>query len=151
MSVLEFIIEVAGTYVATLAFGILINIPRRALNVGGWIGVLGYVLYRFTVLWGGGYVIGNLLGAVAIGVASLQAAKLKKMPMILFNIPAIVPLVPGGQAYQMIKNFALGNNSTALVFLLQVVMISGAIAFGFLLSELVNRIQRRFWRHRKRL
>ncbi|WP_204121058.1 threonine/serine exporter family protein [Levilactobacillus sp. 244-2] len=149
MSVLEFIIEVAGTYVATLAFGILI--PRRALNVGGWIGVLGYVLYRFTVLWGGGYVIGNLLGAVAIGVASLQAAKLKKMPMILFNIPAIVPLVPGGQAYQMIKNFALGNNSTALVFLLQVVMISGAIAFGFLLSELVNRIQRRFWRHRKRL
>ncbi|WP_203637457.1 threonine/serine exporter family protein [Levilactobacillus wangkuiensis] len=151
MSVLEFIIEVAGTYVATIAFGILINIPRRALNVGGWIGVLGYVLYRFTVLWGGGYVIGNLLGAVAIGVASLQAAKLKKMPMILFNIPAIVPLVPGGQAYQMIKNFALGNNSTALVFLLQVVMISGAIAFGFLLSELVNRIQRRFWRHRKRL
>jgi len=113
--------------------------------------VLGYVLYRFTVLWGGGYVIGNLLGAVAIGVASLQAAKLKKMPMILFNIPAIVPLVPGGQAYQMIKNFALGNNSPALVFLLQVVMISGAIAFGFLLSELVNRIQRRFWRHRKRL
>ncbi|WP_125765172.1 threonine/serine exporter family protein [Levilactobacillus mulengensis] len=151
MSVLEFIIEVAGTYVATIAFGVLINIPRRALNVGGWIGVLGYVLYRFTVLWGGGYVIGNLLGAVAIGVASLQAAKLKKMPMILFNIPAIVPLVPGGQAYQMIKNFALGNNSTALVFLLQVVMISGAIAFGFLLSELVNRIQRRFWRHRKRL
>lgn len=151
MSVLDFLIEVAGTYVATIAFGILINIPRRALNVGGWIGVLGYVLYRFTVLWGGGYVIGNLLGAVAIGVASLQAAKIKRMPMILFNIPAIVPLVPGGQAYQMIKNFALGQNATAFVFLLQVVMISGAIAFGFLLSELVNRIQRRFWRHHKRL
>lgn len=151
MSFLEFIIEVAGTYVATLAFGILINIPRRALNVGGWIGVLGYLLYRFTVLWGGGYVVGNLLGAVAIGVASLQAARVKRMPMILFNIPAIVPLVPGGQAYQMIKNFALGHNSTALVFLLQVVMISGAIAFGFLLSELVNRVQRKFWRSHKRL
>ncbi|WP_203640857.1 threonine/serine exporter family protein [Levilactobacillus andaensis] len=149
MTVVQFFVEVAGTYVATLAFGILINIPRRALNVGGWIGVLGYLLYRFTVLGGGGYVVGNLLGAVAIGVASLQAAKFKKMPMILFNIPAIVPLVPGGQAYQMVKNFALGQNNTAFNYLLQVVMISGAIAFGFLLSELVNRVQQRVWRHRR--
>ncbi|HIW71536.1 MAG TPA: threonine/serine exporter family protein [Candidatus Levilactobacillus faecigallinarum] len=146
MTVIEFIIEVAGTYVATIAFGILLNIPRKALNMGGWIGVLGYLIYRFTVLWGGGYVIGNLLGAVVIGVASLQAARWKKMPMILFNIPALVPLVPGGQAYQMVKNFALGQNSQAMVFLLQVVMISGAIAFGFLLSELVNRLRQRVWR-----
>jgi len=149
MTVVQFVIEVVGTYVATIAFGILINIPRRALNFGGWIGVLGYLLYRFTVLAGGGYVIGNLLGAVAIGVASLQAARLKKMPMILFNIPALVPLVPGGQAYQMIKNFALGHNDTAVSFLLQVVMISGAIGFGFLLSELVNRVQQRLLRHRR--
>ncbi|WP_143461804.1 threonine/serine exporter family protein [Levilactobacillus enshiensis] len=149
MTVVQFLVEVTGTYVATLAFGILINIPRRALNVGGWIGVLGYLLYRFTVLGGGGYVVGNLLGAVAIGVASLQAAKFKKMPMILFNIPAIVPLVPGGQAYQMVKNFALGQNSTAFSYLLQVVMISGAIAFGFLLSELVNRVQQRVWRRHR--
>lgn len=151
MSVLEFIIEVAGTYVATIAFGILLNIPRRALNMGGWIGVLGYLVYRFTVLWGGGYVIGNLLGAVLIGVASLQAARWKKMPMILFNIPALVPLVPGGQAYEMIKNFALGQNNLALSFLLQVVMISGAIAFGFLLSELVNRLRQRGWRHHRHI
>ncbi|WP_125573718.1 threonine/serine exporter family protein [Levilactobacillus huananensis] len=149
MTVLEFFIEVAGTYVSTLAFGVLINIPRRALNFGGWIGVLGFLLYRFTVLSGGGYVVGNLLGAFAIGVASLQAARIKKMPMILFNIPALVPLVPGGQAYQMIKNFALGQNATAFVFMMQVVMISGSIAFGFLLSELVNRVQQRAWRHRR--
>lgn len=49
----------------------------------------------------------------------------------------------------MIKYFALGENSTAFVFLIQVVMISGAIAFGFLLSELVNRVQQRVWRHRR--
>jgi len=146
MSFGQLVIEVVGTYVATIAFGILLNIPRHALNMGGWIGVFAYSIYRFTVLWGGGYVVGNLLGAVFIGVASLQAARWKKMPMILFNIPALVPLVPGGQAYQMIKNFALGDNNTALSYLLQVVMISGAIAFGFLLSELVNRLRQRVWR-----
>lgn len=35
MTVVQFVIEVVGTYVATIAFGILINIPRRALNFGG--------------------------------------------------------------------------------------------------------------------
>ncbi|GEO68759.1 threonine/serine exporter family protein [Levilactobacillus acidifarinae] len=149
MTITEFIIDVVGNYVATIAFGILLNIPRRALNLSGWIGVLGYLLYQFIIVLGGGYVVGNLLGAVAIGVASLQAARWKKMPMILFNIPALVPLVPGGQAYEMIKNFALGQNDTALTFLLQVVMISGAIAFGFLLSELVNRLRQRAWRKRE--
>ncbi|QMU08025.1 threonine/serine exporter family protein [Levilactobacillus suantsaii] len=149
MSILELGIEVAGTYVATIAFGILLNIPRRALNLGGWVGVIGFLLYRGIVLVGGGYVVGNLLGAVWIGLASLQVARWKHMPMILFNIPALVPLVPGGQAYQMIKYFALGQNSTAFTYLLQVVMISGSIAFGFLLSEMVNRLrQRGLRRHR---
>lgn len=146
MSIIEFVIEVVGTYVATIAFGILINIPRGALNPSGLIGVVGYLLYRFTTLWGGGYVLGNLLGALAIGVLSMQAARWRRMPMILFNIPALVPLVPGGQAYQMIKNFAMGHNNTALFFLLQVLMITGSIAFGFLLSELVNRVRLRTWR-----
>lgn len=149
MTIMEIVIAVVGNYVATIAFGILLNIPRRALNLGGWIGVLGYFIYQLTIVFGGGYVVGNLLGAVAIGVASLQAARLKRMPMILFNIPALVPLVPGGQAYEMIKNFALGQNDTAFTFLLQVVMISGAIAFGFLLSELVNRLRLRDWRRHR--
>lgn len=65
--------------------------------------------------------------------------------------------MPGGQAYQMVKNFALGNNSLALSYLLQVVVIAGAIAFGFLLAELFNRLQARLmlklssrWRHEHR-
>lgn len=149
MTLMEIVIAVVGNYVATIAFGILLNIPRRSLNLAGWIGVLGYLIYCVTIVVGGGYVVGNLLGAVAIGVASLQAARVKKMPMILFNIPALVPLVPGGQAYEMIKNFALGQNDTALTFLLQVVMISGAIAFGFLLSELVNRLRLHDWRRHR--
>jgi len=148
MTITQFLIESIGTYTATVAFGILVNIPRKALNTGGLIGLLGYLIYRFTVLGGGGYVVGNLLGALAIGVASLQFARMKRMPMILFNIPALVPLVPGGQAYQMIKNFALGQNTVAFSYLIQVIMISGSIAFGFLLSELVNRVQQRFWQQR---
>ena len=62
------------------------------------------------------------------------------MPAIIFNIPSLVSFVPGSQAYQMVRNFALGNYREAVSFTLQVIMITGAIALGFLLAELLNRL-----------
>ncbi|PWF99997.1 threonine/serine exporter family protein [Levilactobacillus bambusae] len=148
---MAFLISIVATYAATVSFGILINIPRRALNVSGLIGVLAWVIYSGIVQIGGGSVTGNLIGAFVIGVASMQAARHKKMPVIIFTIPSLVPFVPGGQAYQMIKNFALGNPAVAADYLLQVVMIAGALAFGFVLSELANSLQRRYLTRQKLL
>ncbi|WP_056948897.1 threonine/serine exporter family protein [Secundilactobacillus odoratitofui] len=151
------IIDLALTYVATVTFGVLINVPRRGLNVGGWISTVSFLVYRLCLMLHTGIALANLVGALLIGILSMQAARYKKMPVINFNIPSMVPFVPGGQAYQMVKNFALGNNSLALSYLLQVVVIAGAIAFGFLLAELFNRLQARLmlklssrWRHEHR-
>ena len=60
------------------------------------------------------------------------------MPTILFNIPSLVPLVPGGQAYQAVRYFALNDNTVALRYVVQVAMIAGAIAMGFFLAELLG-------------
>ncbi len=136
-------IILVSTYVATVAFSILINIPRQALNLAGIVGTLGFLVYWLYLNFVGGYVIANLLGAVVIGIASMQAARFKKMPMILFNIPSIVPLVPGGQAYQMVKNFAFGNSQLGIKFMFEVIMIAGAIAFGFILAESFNKLRLR--------
>ncbi len=72
------------------------------------------------------------------------------MPSILFDVPGLVPLVPGGQAYNSIKNFALGNYQVAFNYLSQVVWIAGSIALGFIVAELVNKIQQKFRQTRAR-
>lgn len=153
----KFLLDLIFTYIATVTFGILINVPRRGLNVGGLIGTLSFLAYKLCLLIHVGIGPANLVGAMLIGVLSMQAARIKKMPVINFNIPSMVPFVPGGQAYQMVKNFVLGNNQVALNYLLQVAVIAGAIAFGFLLAELFNRLQARLmlsissrWRHEHR-
>ncbi|WP_369404079.1 threonine/serine exporter family protein [Secundilactobacillus similis] len=69
--------------------------------------------YLLCLQAGAGIAIANLIGALLIGVLSMQAARWLKMPVINFNIPSMVPFVPGGQAYQMVKNFALGDNAEA--------------------------------------
>jgi len=127
-------------YIAVLGFGLIINIPRRALNIAGWIGTLTWAAYLIVQGFNGGVVLGSFIGSVGIGVLSNLAAHYKKMPSIIFNIPSLVSFVPGSQAYQMVRNFALGNYVTAVGFTLQVVMITGAIAIGFLVAELFNRL-----------
>ena len=33
-------------YLATAGFGVLLNIPRRAVNLSGWVGAAGWVTYE---------------------------------------------------------------------------------------------------------
>ena len=87
---------------STICFGILLNIPRRAYHYAGAIGGASWafywaVYYQLHL----GLALSNLLAAIMIGVLSMVAARWQKMPMIIFNVPALVPLVPGGQAYKI--------------------------------------------------
>jgi Uncharacterized conserved protein len=106
---LKLITDLILTYIGTVTFGVLMNVPRRSLNLGGWIGTVSFLAYRLCMAANLGIAVANLLGTLIIGILSMQAARYKRMPVINFNIPALVPFVPGGQAYQMIKNFALGK------------------------------------------
>ncbi|EJE99724.1 threonine/serine exporter family protein [Liquorilactobacillus mali] len=133
------IIQIICSYLATIGFGIIVNIPHRALNSCGWVGVLGWVTYLVIKMANGGTMLANAVAALAIGLSSIFMARKLKMPMILFNIPSLVPLVPGGQAYKAVRNFAVGNDLAAISNLVQVAMIAGAIAMGFFISELAAR------------
>ena len=137
---MNLLINILFSYLASVGFGVLLNIPRRALNGCGIIEVLGWMVYLFIKHLDLGNMLANLLAAFAIGVTAIIFARVKKMPMILFNIPSLVPLVPGGQSYRAIRYFALGNNSLAIEYLVQVGMIAGAIAMGFFLAELVGQV-----------
>lgn len=133
------VIQILCSYLATLGFGIIVNIPHRALNSCGLVGVLGWITYLLIKGANGGTMLANAVAALMIGLSSIFMARRLKMPMILFNIPSLVPLVPGGQAYKAVRNFAVGNDLAAISDLVQVVMIAGAIAMGFFISELVAR------------
>ena len=80
----------------------------------------------------------NSLSAIAISILSLMAARRLRLPMIIFNVPALVSFVPGGQSYQVVRNFVLGNNGAAMSYLYQVIVIAGAITLGFGLGDVIN-------------
>ena len=54
----------------------------------------------------------------------------------VFNIPALVPLVPGMPAYQAVHALIVGDYPHGQELILRVAIVTGAIGIGFLLSTM---------------
>lgn len=135
---LQFVVQLSFSYLSTVAFAILINVPRRALNLAGWAGAVGWIVYWVLAYdCQVGRMLANLVGAFAIGCCGMIFSRIKKMPVIIFNIPGLVPLVPGGTAYQAVRALVLGQEAQAGKLTVRVAMVAGAIAVGFMLAQLL--------------
>ncbi|UQS86330.1 threonine/serine exporter family protein [Nicoliella spurrieriana] len=135
-------VNIFFVYIATICFGILVNVPHRALNLDGIVGVLGWLVYYIYInaFGSSSYIGANFFGTLTIGIAGILASRYKKLPVIIFNIPGLVPLVPGGQAYQVMRDMALNDYGLAKFNFLQVAFIAGSISAGFLVAEVLNQL-----------
>ncbi|MGC6767880.1 threonine/serine exporter family protein [Enterococcus sp. LJL128] len=140
---MDVIIHLLFSYLSTVAFGIITNVPRKALNACGLTGAAGWGIFMLTRHLETGEVFANFFSAVCIGLLSIFFSRKKKMPTIIFNIPSLVPLVPGGPAYQAMRSFVLDNYISGLHLTMTVIMTAGAIAAGFMITNLVERILKR--------
>lgn len=137
---MEIIIHALFSYLSTITFGILTNVPRKALNACGITGAIGWMIFWLTKNLEVGEMFANFLGAIGIGLVSIYFSRRKKMPMTIFNIPSLVPLVPGGAAYQAVRTIVLGDFTSGAHAILTVIMTAGAIAAGFMVTSIVERL-----------
>ncbi len=135
-----FIEQVITSFIASMAFGVLFNVPRKALLQCGLTGMFGWIIYWNLENYKADVIIATLIGAFVVAIISQIFARKKKMPIILFNIAGIIPLVPGGLAYDAMRHFVENDYITAIEMAAKVFLISGSIAIGLVLSEVVNQI-----------
>ena len=135
--------QLATSFVASAAFGLIFNVPKRALVQCGVVGMLGWALYVALTQQAVNITAAALIAAGCVAVFSQIMAKLYRMPIIVFNVSGIIPLVPGGLAYNAMRSAVENEFDAALRLGMQAFLISGAIAMGLVLSEVVNRAIRR--------
>lgn len=126
------------SFISTICFGIIFNLPKNLLFWSGWIGAFGWVSYWITNNFTNNYGISNFVGALVIGVLCAFAARKLKVPVIVLNIPAIVPLVPGGAAYMTVRRMVEGNTTEFFKYFGDVIMALGAIVVGFMVVKLLE-------------
>ncbi|MEH7075532.1 threonine/serine exporter family protein [Neobacillus drentensis] len=130
--------------IATSAFGILFNAPKESLVKCGLIGMGGWLIYFLLEDYSKNAILATLAATIFIAVLSQQLAKFYKTPVIIFSVAGIIPLVPGGLAYDAMRNFVENDYNSAIALAAKVLMLAGSIAFGLVFSEVINQISKKF-------
>ncbi|NLH45463.1 MAG: threonine/serine exporter [Acholeplasmataceae bacterium] len=135
------LVSILFSYIATTAFAVLFNAPKRTLLPAGLIGTVGwavYLLMRDYLSYSSPLSI--FCGTVALSLMSELFARIYKQPVTVFAIPGIVPLVPGLPIYQGMYYMMMNAYSIGMEKLIKASLEAGAISLGILLVSGLFRI-----------
>ena len=121
-------------FAATVSFGVLFQGPRRILWQGGIIGACGWIL--LVLLKESFYVhsfTANFAASLFIALCSETAARIFKQPATVFNVMAVIPIVPGLGIYRGMQCILEENSALGSKLLLGAAMDSCAIALGIMM------------------
>lgn len=136
-----FLINFLFSMLATITFGVITNIPRRAFLTCGFTGACGWMTYWVLhTYFQQNFGFANFMAAMVIGLLSIFFSRRMLMPVIIFNVPSLVPLVPGGPAYMAVRQMMNQNFTAAMASIVTVLVTSGAIALGFMFTNVLERM-----------
>ncbi|GIO29745.1 MULTISPECIES: threonine/serine exporter family protein [Paenibacillus] len=138
-----YIEQIVTSFIASAAFGMIFNAPKKTLWQCGLAGMVGWVLYIWLQDIGVQKLAATVVAAYCVTMISYFFAKMYRKPIIVFSVSGIIPLVPGGLAYDAMRNAVENHYDQAVQSGAVAFMMSGAIALGLLLSEVTNQLIRK--------
>ena len=143
------ILAIVESFLATLAYAILFNVPKQYYTACGITGMAGWLLYlamcQVTT-------VASFVGTLAVVLISRILTVRKKCPITIFLVSGIIPLVPGAGIYYTAYYLVTGQMSLAAVKGLEAVKIAFAIVLGiiFVVSIPRDAFQIRYWRAKRK-
>lgn len=133
------VVQIIAGFVSAVAFAHIYHVPEKQLLRSGTVGGLGWVVFLLTKgPWGE---IGAMfLAAITVAICSELLARNFKQPVVIFLIPGVIPLVPGGKAYLTMLSFLQNDYVEGLTLFVQTVFLAGAVAAGIIVASSVFRI-----------
>lgn len=128
---IDFIRHFGASFITAIGFAVLYNIPKRTIIPAGFTGGLGWTVYFFltTYLSTQGF-LATIIASFCIAFASQIFARRLRAPVIVFTLPGLIPLVPGGMAYNMMRAFVEGDTLLGFQFATNTFLTAGALALG---------------------
>jgi uncharacterized membrane protein YjjB (DUF3815 family) len=146
---MTWIIQGILSYIIAISFAIIFNAPRNQLVACGVVGMSGWLIFSGFSLFLDDTVQASFAGAFVVALAAHILSKRFKMPMIIFSVPGIILLVPGGLAYNAMRNTVENDYLTAISFASKAFMTSGAIAMGLVFAEVLMQLIFRYMQRKK--
>lgn len=126
------VVAVIMAFFASVGFAVMYQVRGYKLILCGLGGSLTWAVYLLVVMGTGDQIAGFFAATMLVSLVAEILARIVKTPVIMFLVPMLIPLIPGGNLYEsttyLIQNqMVLFGGSMAL--LLRKV---GAIAFGII-------------------
>lgn len=131
------------SFLATAAFGILFQAPKRRLWMCGIVGAVGWCIFKFLMQdleYTSFYA--NLVATVALSVLSELFARWAKEPSTIFIATGVIPLVPGLGLYKGMSKIIIHAYDQGMEILITAGTDSMAIALGVMMVASVFRVIR---------
>ena len=151
MMITTTILAIVESFLATLAYAVLFNVPKQYCTACGITGMAGWLLYlamcQVTTV-----ALASFVGTLAVVLISRIFTVRKKCPITIFLVSGIIPLVPGAGIYYTAYYLVTGQMSLAAVKGLEAVKIAFAIVLGiiFVVSIPRDAFQIRYWRAKRK-
>lgn len=129
---------------SALGFGLIFDLPKKALYISSLAAGFGWVIYKATLNFTDSVYIGSLISAfIMAGTAEILARKYH-YPASVFILPGIINLCPGEAIYKTMTYFIANDNFMAMASFYRALGIAAALAFGVLLSASFSRSLKTF-------
>ncbi len=131
-------------FIATLGFGLLVNIRGKNLFLAALGGAISWFAFLLISSYHASVVISCFIAAIIAGAYSEILARSIKVPATVFAICAIIPLVPGSGMYYTMFEVISNNMEKAAVKGFETISVAGAIAVGLFVVSVFTQIVR-YW------
>ena len=128
------------SFITSSGFGVFLSVPKKDVFIGGLIGGISWLLY-IKILWSTGEVIlPYFLATVSIGILGDVFSKITRRPVIVYLIPAALPLVPGYTMYYTMLYTVTEKYELAIAKGVEAIFIAFAIATALVVTESLRKV-----------
>lgn len=118
-------------FIATAGFGVLFDVPRKALMLSALVGSAAYSFRALALAFPQVPAeLAMFIGGVACAALAEPLSRWLRLPTSTFIIPGFIPLVPGVAAFRTLLLLVDGNYAEGTAGLVRTTLLIGALAAG---------------------
>ena len=113
-------IQVAGSFMAVLSFGLVLEMPRKYLGWSGLTGGVCWLVYLVVKAGTGSMILGAFLSSLSVALMGHLFARIFRAPVSVFLVPGILPLVPGTSIYNSVYYVIRNSREESMLSLIHI-------------------------------
>lgn len=133
------IVQLIAAFIGSLGFAIFFKMKGKQVYQAALGGMLTWLVYLLAYDFHVNYFTANLIAAIFVAFFSEIMARVNKAPTTIFLTAAAVPLIPGGALYYTMYGLVSQDENLFIESGSKAIVISLAIAFGFVTVAVLNK------------